>query len=185
LGQLSGLESRKAVYKQAVETLADGKLTTLILVSRPEETPLKEAERASKELADIGILNQTMIINGVLSAYDDSISKGLYRKQQQALANMPESLKKFVTYTIPLRAYSITGMKNVRAFFTQDNYSVENKELHAQSVLRLKDVINDLYRTHKKVIFAMGKGGVGKTTVAAAIALGLSAKGCRTFKVCN
>lgn len=177
LGQLSGLESRKAIYKQAVETLADGKLTTLILVSRPEESPLKEAERASKELADLGILNQVMIINGVLFHYDDSISEGLYNKQQQALADMPQGLKELVTYTVPLRAYNITGMKNVRAFFTQDNYSAAHEKLHAQSVLGLKDVINDLYRTHKKVIFAMGKGGVGKTTVAAAIALGLSAKG--------
>jgi len=177
LGQLSGLEGKKAIYKKAVETLADGKLTTLILVSRPEETPLKEAERASKELADIGVKNQTMIMNGVLSAYDDSISESLYRKQQQAIADMPEGLKKLVTYTIPLRAYNITGMENVRAFLTQDNYSVQNEKLHAQSVLHLKDVIDDLYRTHKKVIFTMGKGGVGKTTIAAAIALGLSAKG--------
>lgn len=50
LGQLSGLESQKEIYKKAVETLADGKFTTLILVSRPEESPLKEAERASREL---------------------------------------------------------------------------------------------------------------------------------------
>lgn len=66
LGQLSGLESKKAMYKQAVETLADSLQTTLILVSRPEVSPLKEAARASQELAELGVINQTMVINGVI-----------------------------------------------------------------------------------------------------------------------
>ncbi|MDA8227453.1 MAG: TRC40/GET3/ArsA family transport-energizing ATPase, partial [Desulfitobacterium hafniense] len=177
LGQLSGLESKKEVYKKAVETLADGKLTTLVLVSRPEAAPLKEAERASRELAEIGVNNQTMIINGVLTSYDDSISESLYHKQQKALAEMPQGLQNLVTYTVPLRAYNITGMDNVRALLTKDNYIVRDETIQAQTIPKLKDVIEDLYNTHKKVIFTMGKGGVGKTTIAAAIALGLFAKG--------
>lgn len=177
LGQLAGLESKKAIYKKAVETLADGKLTTLILVSRPEETPLKEAERASKELADIGVNNQALILNGVLASYDDSISESLYHKQQKALAEMPQGLKNLTTYTVPLRAYNITGLDNVRALLTKDQYIVRDEKVHAQTIPQLKDVIDDLYRSNKKVIFTMGKGGVGKTTIAAAIAMGLSAKG--------
>ena len=77
LGQLSGLESKREIYKRAVETLADGNLTTLVLVSRPEVTPLKEAARASGELADIGVKNQMMILNGMLTSYDDTISESL------------------------------------------------------------------------------------------------------------
>lgn len=177
LGQLSGLESKKEIYKKAVETLADGQLTTLILVSRPEETPLKEAARASQELADIGVNNQTMIINGVLTAYDDSISESLYNKQQKALAEMPQELKPLITYSVPLRAYNITGMDNVRALLTQDNYNVREEKIQSQLIPQLTDVIDDLYNTRKKVIFTMGKGGVGKTTIAAAIAMGLSARG--------
>ena len=177
LGQLSGLESKKEIYKKAVRTLSDGDLTTLILVSRPEETPLKEAERASKELADIGINNQTMVINGILTTYDDSISEELYRKQQKALAEMPKGLQNLKTYTIPLRAYNITGMENVRALLTRDNHIIQNEKINALKIPQLKDVINDLYCSNKKVIFTMGKGGVGKTTVAAAIAMGLAAKG--------
>ena len=177
LGQLSGLESKKEIYKKAVRTLSDGDLTTLILVSRPEETPLKEAERASKELADIGINNQTMVINGILTTYDDSISEELYRKQQKALAEMPKGLQNLKTYTIPLRAYNITGMENVRALLTRDNYIIQNEKINALKIPQLKDVINDLYCSNKKVVFTMGKGGVGKTTVAAAIAMGLAAKG--------
>lgn len=177
LGQLAGLESKKAMYKQAVETLADSLQTTLILVSRPEVSPLKEAARASQELAELGVTNQTMVINGVLAAYDDSISESLYRKQQQALATMPPALVSLTTYHIPLRAYNITGIDNVRAFLTQDHATLRDEVIQSQSIPKLSDVIDDLYRSNKKVIFTMGKGGVGKTTMAAAIALGLAAKG--------
>lgn len=177
LGQLAGLESKKAMYKQAVETLADSLQTTLILVSRPEVSPLKEAARASQELAELGVINQTMVINGVLAAYDDSISESLYRKQQQSLATMPPALVSLTTYHIPLRAYNITGIDNVRAFLTQDHATLRDEVIQSQSIPKLSDVIEDLYRSNKKVIFTMGKGGVGKTTMAAAIALGLAAKG--------
>ncbi|MBW9170319.1 arsenical pump-driving ATPase [Clostridium estertheticum] len=177
LGQLSGLESKKEVYKKAVETLANGELTTLVLISRPEMTPLKEAERASKELSEIGVNNQIMIINGVMSYFDDSVSESLYQKQQKSLSEMPEGLKKIRTYMVPLRAYNIAGMDNVRSLLTKDNYSLRREKINAKTIPTLKDVIEDLCKGNKKVIFTMGKGGVGKTTIAAAIALGLSAKG--------
>jgi len=177
LGQLSGLESKKEVYKKAVETLADGKLTTLILVSRPEAGPLAEAERASKELSEIGVNNQTLVINGVLESYDDDISESFYNKQQKALSDIPERLKNTTTYLIPLRAYNITGIENVRSFLTEDKYKIREEKINAQHMPKLKDVIDDLYNSGKKVIFTMGKGGVGKTTIAAAIALGLAKKG--------
>lgn len=177
LGQLSGLESQKEVYKAAVATLADGARTTLILVSRPEEGPLKEADRASKELAEIGVNNQTLIINGIMPSFDDKTSASLYQKQQQAMAAMPVDLKSLPAYMVPLRAYNITGIDNIRAFLVEDHLTISQDRLNAETILTLKDVIEDLYTSHKKVIFTMGKGGVGKTTVAAAIALGLAKKG--------
>ncbi|ORX23188.1 arsenical pump-driving ATPase [Thermoanaerobacterium sp. PSU-2] len=177
LGQLSGLESQKEVYKKAVETLANGKLTTLVLVSRPETAPLVEAERASIELANIGIKNQMLILNGVMTFYDDKISESLFLKQQKAFSEMPEKLKSIVTYMVPLRGYNVTGVDNVRSLLIKDNLKVSDETIKAQSIPGLKDVIEDLYNSKKKVIFTMGKGGVGKTTIAAAIALGLSKKG--------
>lgn len=177
LGQLAGLESKKEVYKNAVSTLADEDMTTLILVSRPEESPLKEAERASKELQEIGVMNQVLIINGVLQGHDDMVSTALYEKQQKALREMPEYLKKLVTFEIPLRPYNITGLENVRAFLKEDNIKYSDVKLDINEIPRLKSVIDDLYNSDKKVIFTMGKGGVGKTTIAAAIALGLAEKG--------
>ncbi|HML35118.1 MULTISPECIES: arsenical pump-driving ATPase [Sporomusa] len=177
LGQLAGLEDKKDMYKKAVETLADGNKTTLLLVSRPEVTPLKEAERASNELAQLGVNNQVLIINGELREHDDTISEKLYQKQQAALAGLPDGLKTITGYSIPLRAYNITGIENIRAFLTQDNAVVKDESVRAHSIPRLQDVVDELAATGKKVIFTMGKGGVGKTTVAAAIALGLSSRG--------
>ncbi|MTK10159.1 MAG: arsenical pump-driving ATPase [Hungatella sp.] len=177
LGQLSGLESKREIYKKAVKTLSDGTLTTLILVSRPEVTPLKEAARASYELKDIGVKNQIIIMNGLLTGYDDTISESLYKKQQAALSNMPEELMNLKCSFIPLRSYPITGLKNVRALLENDSDTVSEDKVNADIIPGLKDVIDDLYQSGKKVIFTMGKGGVGKTTIAASVALGLAARG--------
>lgn len=177
LGQLSGLESKKEVYKQAVSTLANKEKTTLILVSRPEVSPLKEAERASKELQDLGINNQILVINGVMEEHDDYLSNAIYEKQQKSLMNMPEGIKNIKTFKIPLRPYNVTGLENVRAFLKSNNTKYNDERLNVSRTDKLKSVIEDLYNTNKKVIFTMGKGGVGKTTIAAAIALGLAKKG--------
>lgn len=177
LGQLSGLESKKEVYKNAVDNLASGEKTTLILVSRPEPSPLKEAERASKELQDIGVKNQLLIVNGVLEEHDDSLSNSIFDKQQKALKDMPEALRSIETFKIPLRPYNVTGLENVRALFKDNNIKYSSETLKTDNIPKLNDVIEDLYNSDKKVIFTMGKGGVGKTTIAATIALGLAKKG--------
>ena len=179
LGQLSGLEDRKLVYKQAVATLADKAMTTLMLVSRPDNAPLKEADRASGELCELGIKNQLLIINGVFMAFDDEVSEKIFCKQQKALANIPARLKKIPTVGIPLRAYNIMGLQNIRSFLSDDHFVIKSEQITSENVPQLKAVIEDVYNTHKKVIFTMGKGGVGKTTVAAAVALGLAKKGVK------
>lgn len=177
LGQLSGLESKKAVYKKAVKTLADKNMTTLVLVTRPEDSPLKEAGRASKELSDLGVRNQILVINGILKVHDDEISDKLYQKQQTALEHMPSELKTISAYHVPLRAYNITGLDNVRALLKEERCVVRNDKLNFDNIAKLSDIVTYLDSSDKKVILTMGKGGVGKTTVAAAIALGLSKKG--------
>ncbi|MBU3204426.1 arsenical pump-driving ATPase [Clostridium algidicarnis] len=183
LGQLSGLESKKDMYKQAVETLGDGEVTKLILIARAEYSPLKEAKRASKELRDLGVNNQMMIINGILEldegSKDDDVSNKLYSKQQEALKNIPDYLKDMETYRIPLRSYSMTGVKNIRLMLKENYLETEEGKLKRQDIPNLKELIDDLYISKKKVIFTMGKGGVGKTSLAAVIAVGLSRKGVK------
>jgi arsenite-transporting ATPase len=179
LGQLSGLEDKKDLYKKAVETLADEVKTTLMLVSTPESTPLAEANRAYRELRDLGIENQMLILNGVLFSFNehDETEKAFFTKQQSALRDIPEDLKTLPVYLVPLRAYSIIGVSNIRQFLITDD--IEEAAVNEQVDIRfsLRDVIEDMLQTNKKVIFTMGKGGVGKTSIAAAIALGLSQKG--------
>ncbi len=179
LGQLSGLEDKKEIYQKAVKTLSNSEETTVILVSRPEATPLKEAQRASQELIEIGVCNQILIINGLLMEWDDQVSKRLFEKQQLALKEIPADLKHMVIYGIPLRGYNITGLDRVRAFLTQDQMPLDHVELSVQKLPKLQNIVEDLYRSQKRVIFTMGKGGVGKTTIAAAIALGLAKKGLK------
>ncbi len=169
--------AKKAIYKQAVETLADGNLTTLILVTRPETAPFKEAARASGELSSLGVRNQMLVINGVLTEYSDSLSLNLFEKQKTAINTMPESLQTLPLHMVPLRAYNITGLENVRALLNTDHVIVHTETLNAVHVPSLNNVIDELATSGKRVIFTMGKGGVGKTTVAAAVALGLAKRG--------
>lgn len=177
LGQLSGLEGKKSIYKQAADTLADSKLTTLVLVTRPESAPLKEATRASKELKEIGVQNQILIVNGALTTADDKISQKLFEKQQATLASIPSELQELTMYMVPLRAYNVTGLANVRALLNEDHIAVVNETLNTNKLFDLDDVVNNLETNGKRVIFTMGKGGVGKTTIAASIALKLAARG--------
>ena len=176
LGQLSGLDVKKETYKKAVENLSDENLTTLVLVTRPDKTPLNEVARASKELSEIGVKNQILVINGVLENYDDDLSESIINKQKLALENMPDMLTAFDTYTIPLRSYNITGIDSIRNLLKKDQINEQKEEVKGE-LFNLDDVVSDLVKNNKKVIFTMGKGGVGKTTIASSVALKLSKLG--------
>ena len=179
LGQLSGLDSKKAMYKKASETLADGSLTTLILVARPEKTPLLEAKRASDELGALGIRKQLLVMNGILESYDsaDKVETALFEKQQAAIKSIPESLKQYPVTMVPLRAYNITGVENVRHMLSDAGIKLEKSAESLPHFHKLDEIVDEIEKSGKKIVFTMGKGGVGKTTIAAAIALGLSRKG--------
>jgi len=183
LGQLSGLTAQKEMYEKAVKTLADKNMTTLILISRPETSPLEEAARASRELKDIGVENQILIINGALENFDkiDTVATSFYNKQKSAVINIPDSIKNMDIYTLPLRRYNVSGIKNIRRLFTEDDMIEGESTNQLKELPGLEKLIEDLHRTNKKVIFTMGKGGVGKTTVAAAIARGLSKFGQKVY----
>lgn len=179
LGQLSGLEDKKEMYKKAVHTLADSRLTTLIFVTRPETAPIREAQRASHELEALEIRNQVLVINGLLETYDvnDAVETALFKKQQSAVQEIPHNLVKQSVTMVPLRAYNITGLDNVRQLLSYSGYTTAVSTLQRPDAYALSDVVDEIEESNKKVIFTMGKGGVGKTTIAAAIALGLHRKG--------
>lgn len=177
LGQLSGAVDKKEMYDLAVKTLIDGQKTTLMLVTRPQKTSLLEADRASKELEEMGIKNQALIINGVLEEATDKVSEEFYAIQQEALKQMPASLAKYPEYFVPLRPYNLTGIENIRKLLNEHQEELLTGSIKPKEFPHLQVIVDNLYKTDKKVIFTMGKGGVGKTTTAAAIAMALADKG--------
>lgn len=177
LGQLSGLGDKKNMYEKAVGTLADEKQTTLILVTRPQKAPLVEAERASEELLKLGIENQKLVVNGLLEVYDDAISEQIHSEQQSDLNNMPKPLTKFEAYYIPLRPYNVTGVDKLQILLNNQQPTIVEQEQESVDFPNLDSIVNEFIRTNKKIIFTMGKGGVGKTTVAIKIAEKLAQSG--------
>ena len=184
LGPLSGLGEKKELYAKAVESLSNPEKTTLILVSRPDVSSLLEANRASSELKDIGIKNQILIINGLLQTHhpEDEVSTAFYERQRRALKETPEALKQVVTFSLPFVSYSLTGVDNLRHLFSSYTITVFEEDRLSKETLHLPGltkVIDDFSSKNIRVIFTMGKGGVGKTSIASAIAVGLSEKGHR------
>jgi len=184
LGQLSGLEERKGVYKKAVQTLSDATATRLFLVSRPDVAPLKESARSSHELQLLGIKNQLLVINGVLTQMhdkEDLVTTQLYERQQEALAGMPVELKSYPIYSVPLRSYNLSNVANIRRMLIEDAFAENDKFESVHSGKSLDNLVQDIYQSGKRVVFTMGKGGVGKTTMATQIALGLKSLGAKVL----
>jgi arsenite/tail-anchored protein-transporting ATPase len=182
LGPLSGLSEKKDLYAKTVEALSDQEKTTLVLIARPDENSLQEAERAAKELFDNGMVHQILIVNGVLQnqTKGDYVSEAFYRKQKQALLQLPKGLKDMPVYEIPLVPFSLTGTESLSKLFKKED--LQQKALFENDQISIdlppfSALIEDLEQRGIKIIFTMGKGGVGKTTIAAAIAMGLSQKG--------
>ncbi|OIJ18417.1 arsenical pump-driving ATPase [Anaerobacillus alkalidiazotrophicus] len=181
LGPLSGLASKKDLYARTVTALSNREETTLILVSRPEYSSLSEAERAATELSELGIKNQALIINGVFHVLDrnDHVANQFERKQLTALEQMSDYLKSLTTFQLPLVPFNLTGIEALKKLFVPvevTNRIITNK-LTANTIPPLKTMIDAFSKNKSGVIMTMGKGGVGKTTIAAAIAIGLAEKG--------
>nr|AAV70506.1 arsenite translocating ATPase [Bacillus sp. MB24] len=180
LGPLAGLGDKKELYSQTVQALSNPSQTMLLLVTRPDSSPLQEAERAAHELKEIGVSNQFLLVNGILKDYmqNDNVSNALFKRQSRALENMAEELKNLPTYEIPLVPFNVTGIENMRKLVQpMENLSISGEEANTVSIPSLQTLITNLSESGKRVIFTMGKGGVGKTTVASAIAVGLAEKG--------
>lgn len=177
LGQLSGLGDKKQMYEHAVETLNDGKITTIVIVSRPQRASLIESKRAYTELEKLNIDHHILIINGILEQADDDVSQEIFDQQQYDLKNIPEILHHLKTFYVPLRPYNVMGVKNIRTLLNQQQPKVIPMPAEKLDFNNLQDIVDSYIKTNKKIIFTMGKGGVGKTAVAIQIAKKLVAAG--------
>lgn len=178
LGQLSGLGVKRETYARTVATLADGSRTGMVLVARPQTPTLEEAARSRAELSDIGITCQMLVVNGVLEQATDEVSGEMLDAQKEALEHMPDGLAGLKTYRVPLRSRDVTGLALLRAFLKGgDDPSAAPAGLERPDVRPLDDLVDELAGSDRRVIFTMGKGGVGKTSVAVDIAKGLARRG--------
>ncbi len=181
LGPLAGLEKQKALYAATVARLADPAQTTVVLVSRAEVAALREAERTRAELAGLGVSNLQLAINGLFSAAvtGDAVADAMTRRGAEALAAMPAGLAELpgnVTPFVPRGTVGLAALRGLAAPVPEvapAALSADTGDLPPG----LSGLVDELAASGRGVIMTMGKGGVGKTTVAAAIAVALVRRG--------
>jgi arsenite/tail-anchored protein-transporting ATPase len=185
LGPLAGLTAQRAVYEAALKALADPAVTTLVLVSRPEASALREAERTRQELAELGVANQRLVFNGLFHATDrtDPVAMALEGRGREALEALPDGLAALERVAVPLRPFGLVGVAALRALAADDHGPLvfHATDPHDDATLPrpLDDLIPGLAAPGRGVILTMGKGGVGKTTVATRLAVALARRGHR------
>ncbi len=182
LGPLSGLEKQRATYQKAVAVLSDPKCTRLILVARAQRSSLHEAARTHEELALVGLTQKHLIINGILpesETANDILAKTIWQREQSELQQLPTSLRKLPTDQIPLHPFNLVGVPSLRKLLS--NHALEvvpNKTFPTlPAPPNLTNLVDGLASNGPALIMLMGKGGVGKTTLAAAIAVDLATRG--------
>ncbi|MEZ6960553.1 MULTISPECIES: arsenical pump-driving ATPase [unclassified Aeromonas] len=183
LGPLAGLEKQRSQYAEAVAALADDARTRLVLVARAQHSTLREVARTHEELAAIGLANQQLVINGLFpedAIAGDSLAMALWQREQQALADMPQGIKGLARDQVPLLATNLVGLDSLRQLL-QPQDAGEQAPLatsaHQPVQPELSSLVDELAADGHGLIMLMGKGGVGKTTLAAAVAVELASRG--------
>ena len=182
LGPLSGLEKQRTQYNKAVAALSDPARTRLILVARAQRSTLREVARTHEELAAIGLTQQYLVINGIMPAREaegDPLAAAVVAREQAALAEIPETLKFLPTDRLPLKPFNLIGLAALRSFF-HDEETPLGETIASPRPLKapnLSSLVDDMAAGGHGLIMLMGKGGVGKTTLASAIAVELARRG--------
>ncbi|MBF0374536.1 MAG: arsenical pump-driving ATPase [Alphaproteobacteria bacterium] len=172
LGPLAGLEAQKALYAATVAQLSDPATTAVVLVARPERSALREAERTRRELAELGVGNLRLALNGVFVAArpGDAIADAMTARGKDALAAMPAGLSTLPRTETPFLPRGTVGLDALRTM---------NRPAEPSPPGGLDPLIAEIAGPGHGVVMTMGKGGTGKTRIAAAIAVGLARLGHR------
>jgi arsenite-transporting ATPase len=183
LGPHSGLKMQEVRFRAALDALSDPAQTTVILVTRPDRGAIAEAARTSVELSELGLSNQRLAINGVFHASDrsDAVACAIEELGRQALESMPATLRELPQDRVPLRPFDTVGLPALRALLLPGTKPLAlhpvAQDAHDDPIPGLATLADDLAGASHGLIMVMGKGGVGKTTIAAALAIGLVKRG--------
>jgi arsenite/tail-anchored protein-transporting ATPase len=180
LGPHSGLTMRRERFVAARRALADPAQTTIVLVARPDVAALREADRTSGELRALGMENQRLVVNAVFRARDprDEVAVAFERRGAAAIEQMPAGLRSLVRVDVPLRGHDLVGLAALRRLL--DDPATEPappESIGPLAAAPLSTLLDQLAESKRGLVMVMGKGGVGKTTIAAAIALDLARRG--------
>ena len=183
LGPLAGLEKQRSQYQQAVAALADAQRTRLLLVARAQRATLREAARTHEELAAIGLSQQHLVINGVFPADavgQDALAAAIVRREQATLADIPLALQALPRDQIALKPFNLVGLDALRQLLADAASPGPLDATALPATLAAPDLaalVDDIAADGHGLVMVMGKGGVGKTTLAAAIAVELAQRG--------
>jgi arsenite-transporting ATPase len=182
LGPLAGLEKQRTQYQAALDALADSARTRLILVARAQSATLREVARTHEELSAIGLQQQYLVINGIMPLNDyetDPLAVAIQKREQTTLNNIPPALVNLPRDLVMLKAFNLVGLEALRLLLTDKATAIAihlepNTKLSAPN---LSTLVNEIAKDEHGLVMLMGKGGVGKTTIAAAIAVDLANRG--------
>lgn len=183
LGPLAGLEKQREQYKDAVNALADQARTRMILVARAQKGALREAERTHQELADIGIKRQYLVINGILPEQEaklDELAAAIHQREQTELVALPALLCTLPRDLLPLKPFNLVGVEALRQLLSDVPLPAPTdaeQSFIAPNAPNLSILVDDIAQDGHGLVMLMGKGGVGKTTLAAAVAVELAHRG--------
>ena len=186
LGPTSALKSSKKRYQTVVERLRDSSRTTFYIVARADQASLKEASRTSDEIKELGMTNQQLCVNGIFKAIDqnDKLAQKIEKFASEQLHLIPENLKKLDLKRFPLLPYNVLGIEKLRSLFDQKlqtkiaEQGEKNQEEVQQLLGNIFQLTDELTSNQQHgLIMTMGKGGVGKTLAASAIAVLIARKG--------
>jgi arsenite/tail-anchored protein-transporting ATPase len=184
LGPLSGLQAQQSLYAASRAALRDELQTTLLLVARPDAPSLAEAERTRSELQQLGIRNVRLILNGVFHAQNtnDPVAVALETRGRAALDDIPSGLRSLSRIDVPLLPFGLIGVDALRQMATGGSPAATRVDAAAELVEQgetLNQLVEQITARRKGVVMTMGKGGVGKTTLAVHIATRLARAGHR------
>jgi arsenite-transporting ATPase len=141
-----------------------------------------KAERTRHELADLGVRNQVLAVNGVFTTgSDDGVALAMATRHAAALGALPAGLAGLPRSTTGFIPRGMVGLASLQAFLHPQGAATETQVAPGLRAADqgLRTIVDDIEAAGHGLVMTMGKGGVGKTTVAAAVAVALARRGHR------